>query len=206
MSPEELLSKCVDYNHTAWNIFIKRYKTLITKSVRYKLAALGVTFSKNESNDIVQQIFFELWEKNKLKKVRNAVCLEKWLTIVSVNITLNYCKEKTFRDSRKIISFEKKLCRDNSISEKVLISAFLPDEKFNSARILESHETREIIKREISKLEYRQQLVLKFNLYHGKTQKDIAEIMNIPGGTVASLIKRAKELLRKNLNKFYKDI
>jgi len=206
MSPEELLSKCADYDHTAWNIFIKRYKTLITKSVRYKLSALGVTFSKNESNDIVQQIFFELWEKNKLKNVRNAVCLEKWLTIVSLNITLNYCKEKTFRDSRKIISFEKNLCRDNSKSEKVLISAFLPDEKFNTARILESHETREIIKREISKLEYRQQLVLKFNLYHGKTQKDIAEIMNIPGGTVASLIKRAKELLRKNLNKFYKDI
>ena len=56
-----------------------------------------------------------------------------------------------------------------------------------------------VLKREISKLEYKEQLALKFNLYEGKKQKDIAKIMNLPKGTIASLISRAKHRLRENL-------
>jgi len=205
MTTEELLIKCVNHNRAAWDIFIARYKNLVTKSVRYKMTSLGVTFSQNESRDIVQQIFFELWTKNKLKKLRKVVCLKNWLTIVSLNITLNYCKEKTFRNSRKLVSLEKNLCRDDEKHEKNLLRKFLSDEKYNSARVLESYETLEAIKREISKLEYRRALALKLNIYHGKTQKDIAGIMNIPTGTVATLIKRSKELLRENLRTFYEN-
>ncbi len=205
MTTEELLTKCVNHDRAAWDIFIARYKNLVTKSVRYKMASLGVTFSQNESRDIVQQIFLELWTKNKLKKLRKAVCLKNWLTIVSLNMTLNYCKEKTFRNSRKLVSLEKDLCRHNSGHEKILLNKFLSDEKFDSSRILESQERLTAITREISKLEYRRALILKLNIYHGKTQKDIAGIMNIPAGTVATLIKRSKELLRKNLRKFYEN-
>ncbi|MBL7073443.1 MAG: sigma-70 family RNA polymerase sigma factor [Candidatus Omnitrophica bacterium] len=205
MTTEELLTKCVNHNRDAWNIFIKRYKTLVTKSVRYKMISLGVTFSQNESRDIVQQIFLELWTKNKLKKLRKAVCLENWLTIVSLNTTLNYCKEKTFRNSRKLLSLEKDLCRHNAGHEKILLNKFLSDEKFDGTRLLESHETLRAITREISKLEYRRALILKLNIYHGKTQKDIAQIMDIPAGTVATLIKRSKELLRTKLREFYEN-
>jgi len=169
------------------------------------MTSLGITFSQNESRDIVQQIFLELWTKNKLKKLRKAVCLENWLTIVSLNMTLNYCKEKTFRNSRKLVSLEKDLCRHNAGHEKILLNKFLSDEKFDSLRLLESHETLRAIRHEISKLKYRRALMLKLNIYHGKTQKDIAQIMNIPTGTVATLIKRSKELLRKNLRKFYEN-
>lgn len=205
MTTEELLTKCVNYNRDAWDIFIKRYKTLVTKSVRYKMISLGVAFSQNESRDIVQQIFLELWTKNKLKKLRKTACLENWLTIISLNITLNYCKEKTFRNSRKSISLEKDLCRHNEGHEKILLNKFLSDEKFDGTRLLESHETLQAITHEISKLEYRRALILKLNIYHGKTQKDIAGIMNIPAGTVATLIKRSKELLRKKLREFYEN-
>jgi len=194
MNTKELIHNCINYDHAAWDIFITRYRKLITNSVRYKMAVLGVNFSKTESNDIVQQIFFEIWKKNELQKIRNISCLKNWLIIVSLNKTLNYCKEKTFRNSRKIIPLEIRSREDGA--EKTLLNTLLTGEKFDSARILESKEARASLRCAISKLKSREQLALKFNIYHGKTQKNIAEIMNLPKGTVATLIKRAKKTLR----------
>ena len=44
---------------------------------------------------------------------------------------------------------------------------------------------------------------LRFNIYENKKQKDIAEIMNLPQGTVATLISRGKKHLKEKLKNFF---
>ncbi|MBU1894772.1 MAG: hypothetical protein KJ983_03020, partial [Candidatus Omnitrophica bacterium] len=65
---------------------------------------LGLKFTKSERQDIIQEIFFRIWKKNKLKSIQKISCLENWLIIISLNATSNYCKEKTYRNSRNAIS------------------------------------------------------------------------------------------------------
>ena len=196
MTDEELLQKCIDKDRAAWNEFVRRFSSLVTRSVRYKLNRMDRHLSKNETLDIVQEIFLLIWKKNKLRGVKNTACLKSWLAIVSINLSVNYCRRNVFKTAKNTLSLDENPLAGTS---GMPLGFMIPSSKLNTAKTLRSNELSGILDKEISKLGYRQQLVLKLNIYHGKKQKDIAEIMNIPTGTVATLIRRAKDKLRKNL-------
>jgi RNA polymerase sigma-70 factor (ECF subfamily) len=196
MTTEELLQRCIGKDTAAWDEFIRRYESLVTRSVSYKLNKLGRHLPKNETRDIVQEIFLLIWEKGKLSGVKNTACLKSWLVIVSVNATSNYCRRHLFKTGNNTFSLDE---RPFPESPDITLGSLLPSAKLDTAKTLESNELGKILKKEISKLGYRKRLSLKLNIYDGKKQKDIAQIMNIPEGTVATLISRAKNQLRKNL-------
>jgi RNA polymerase sigma-70 factor (ECF subfamily) len=200
MTVEQLIKKCIEKDHKAWNEFVKRYQGLVAKSVRHKLKKLGLNLPEDEFYDIVQEVFLFIWEKEKLSGVKDALCIEAWLAMVSVNMTFNYCKNKAFRRERSALSLDEELCPDNP---GISLGSVLPSDKFDAIKALESGEIRGTVEEEISKMGYRQQLVLKFNLYEGKTQREIAEIMHIPESTVASLISRGKRRIKKGFSDFF---
>ncbi|MFH1394722.1 MAG: sigma-70 family RNA polymerase sigma factor [Candidatus Omnitrophota bacterium] len=199
MDIQTLLTECINRNQNAWASFVNIHNRLIAKSVNHKLNQLGLKFTKSERQDIVQEIFFRIWEKNRLKDIQNISCLENWLIIISLNITSNYCKEKTYRNARNTVSL------DNAIhfnrKQNTLIKTLAAD-LFNTESSLNARELRVIMSQAISKLEHRQQLVLKFYFYNNKKYKEIAEIMRIPKGTVATLINRAQKNMKKILRKY----
>lgn len=200
MITEELFEKCVNKDPEAWDEFVKRYKYLVTRSVKYKLYKLGVRFLRDEILDIVQEIFLFIWEKDKLQKVKNLKCLRAWLAIVSINFTSDYCKKSTFSHAKNTL-----LLNENTFFENPEITPelFISSPELNTAKMLESNELWRALGKEMSKLRPQQQLALKFNIYEGKKQKEIARIMNIPLNTVSTLIKRAKMHLRKNLKEAF---
>lgn len=200
MNTKELINRCVDRDHSAWALFVKRYESLIIRSVRYKLNKFNKNIAKNEFRDIVQEIFLSLWETNGLSKVRDAACLEKWLVMVSINKTLNYCRKRVFKESKRTLSFEKALFPE---TPAITLGSVISSDKFNSERMIESKEIQEIVERELDKLSYRQQLALKLSIYNRLKQKDIADIMYIPENTVATLIKRAKNQVREGMAKYF---
>ena len=196
MTAQELLQRCVDKDTTAWDEFVRRYDGLVTRSVKYKLNKFDKYLSKSETRDIVQEIFLLIWEKDKLAGVKNTACLKSWLTIVSINFTSSYCRKNIFKTAKNTFSMD-----GNPSPEmpEITLGSMIPSSELNTAKILESNELSGIFNKEISKLEYRQQLMLKFSIYEGKSQKDIAQIMNIPMGTVATLTSQAKKRIRKRL-------
>ncbi len=200
MNTGELINKCVERDHSAWGLFVRRYEGLIIRSVRYRLNKFNKNISKNEFRDIVQEIFLSLWETNGLSKVRDAECLEKWLIMVSINKTLNYCRKRMFKEARKTVSFEKVLFPE---TPAITLGSVIPSDKFDSERVMESKEIQEIVDSELDKLSYKQQLALKLSIYNRLKQKDIAEIMYIPENTVATLIKRAKVQVRQGIEKYF---
>ena len=194
----ELLRKCVQKDRKAWDEFFKRYESLVIRSVRYKLKKLNFRASPEEYRDIVQEIFTSIWEKDKLSKVKNPDCLKGWLAIVALNYTFNYCSRKAFKKAKNTLSLDEGLTEENP---GLCLSNIIPSRKLNTEKTLEANELNRIISSEISKLVPRQQLALKLNILDGKKQKDISSIMNIPEGTVATLISRAKKQLKANLQK-----
>ena len=202
MSTEELLKKCIEGDCGAWDEFIGRYKSLVTRSVCYKLKKTNAKMKmpRDEFRDIVQEIFLMIWEKNELARVRDAASLEGWLVMVSLNRTSNYCRKRIYAKSKDMVSLEADL-----FAEKPGISfeSIIPSTRFNTADMVESRELSELLKNEINSLDHKQQLALKLNVYEHKKQKDISKIMNIPEKTVATLVSRAKKRVREKMEEYF---
>lgn len=195
MTVQELLQRCINKDSGAWDEFIRRYRSVVLRSVLYKLDKLGGRLPKNEALDIVQEIFLSIWEKDRLAGVKDTAALKNWLVIVSLNFTSSYFRKNKLR-------IKETLSLDEGLSPsmpEVKLGDIIPSLKLNTAKALERNELKDLLEKEISLLNYRQQLVLKFNIYDGKKQKDIAKIMNLPEGTVATLMSRAKNQLKERL-------
>lgn len=200
MDTEELIKRCIGRDHTAWNEFVRRYEDLLIRSVRYKLKKFNLNVSQVEFRDIVQEIFLAIWEDGKLSGIRDIACLKNWLVMVSINKTSNYCRDKVFRKPKKALSFEEDLSAEAS---GITLRSIIPCDRFNPEKEMESKEIQEALEAEISKLNYRQQLALKLNIYEGRKHRDIADIMNIPENTVATLIHRARNRIRGEMEKYF---
>ncbi|MCK5450350.1 MAG: sigma-70 family RNA polymerase sigma factor [Candidatus Omnitrophica bacterium] len=199
MITEELLKKCVQKDRSAWEKFAVSSSTLVLKSIKYKLKKLGVRSSKNIVQDISQEVFLSIWEKNKLSKIDDIRCLKGWLAIVSINTTSNYCRKNVFNEDQKTLSLDKYLSPDDySLKYKDV----LPSGARDLDKILEENEFKVNLEKELAELSSKQKLILKLNLYNGKTHKDIGNIMNIPEGTVSAIISRIRKKLKKNLQGF----
>jgi len=198
MTGKELLKKCVDKDRNAWDLFIRKYQGVVYRSVRYKLRRLNMRYPEREIRDIVQEVFLRLWEKERLAKVKTFDALEGWLAMVSINYTANYCRKRAFSGAENSLSLSGQIPGSfpGARLEDVISSG-----KLNTAKELESAEIKRALESEISKLEPRQRLVLKFNLYEGKKRREIADIMNIPLGTAAVLLKRARDRVRSGLER-----
>jgi RNA polymerase sigma-70 factor (ECF subfamily) len=199
MSIEELLQKCLSRDASSYDEFIRRYQRLVTRSVNYKLAKLNVRLVRNELEDIVQEIFFSIWDQNKLTGLKDPECLDSYLVMLSINATSNYCRTRELRQAEKTLSLDSLLYpEDNSIS----LGDIIPSPSLGTERMLNDNEISVTLEKEISELEPMEQLALKLNIYDGKKQKEIATIMALPEGSVATLIYRAKNRLKEKLKDF----
>lgn len=199
MSPEELIQRCKCRENPAWDEFIRRYKGLVARSVRYKLAKLNAHIARNSSEDIVQDVFFSIWDKDKLTGLKDIECLESWLVMLSINAAANYCRDREIRQAENTLSLDEPA---HPGEDSPTLGEVLPSASFNTNDLIVSGETSFMLEQEMAALDWREQLALKLNIFDGKKQREIADIMALPEGTVATLIRRAKERLRERLKPF----
>jgi RNA polymerase sigma-70 factor, ECF subfamily len=198
MTDRELLNKCVERDIRAWDEFVRRHRSLVLKSVRYKLRVMNVRYFSHEAEDIIQDIFLAIWEKNRLSAVRDPSALRGWLAMISINHTSHHCTRKLFKRENVTLSLDKAL-NDGSTETSFISKLSVPkDELFAT---IEYNDLRKIVDGLLLKLKPRQRLALKLNLYDGLKHKDIAKIISIPQSTATTLIHRGKRYLSENLTR-----
>lgn len=197
MSTQELIEKCISRDKLAWNEFVLRYEGLVRRAVHYKLNRMNSRSLRSEADDIVQEVFLMLWRDNKLTRLKDLSCLKSWLVIVTLNRTSNYC-QKRWRDQRMTRSLNEGITSDESYTlEDVIPSkASTPDRSLGIKEMLED------VTQRVNRLKEKERKVLELNLYAGKKQSDIADMLDIPVGTVASLITRAKSKVKSGLKEY----
>lgn len=178
----ELIERCIKREEKAWSEFIRRFSGLVYYSARERLARSGFRFSAQDIQDITQNVFVEMWEKSRLSEVRERHKIKAWLSVMSQTRALNYMRKKKER-----LLAENELFRIENI-----VSDNGEDARLELAEELETA---------IEPFEPREKIILKLNIIHGKTHKEIAEFMKIPINTVSTIISRKKEHLRKLLRK-----
>ncbi|PIP67755.1 MAG: hypothetical protein COW92_04840 [Candidatus Omnitrophica bacterium CG22_combo_CG10-13_8_21_14_all_43_16] len=178
----ELIERCIKREENAWLEFIRRFSGLVYYSARERLARNGFRFNGEDIQDIAQDVFAEMWEKSRLSEVRDRHKIKAWLSIVSQTRALNYMRKK----KERLLAGDELFKVENIVSD---------DGEANRLELAEELETA------IEPFEPREKIILKLNIIHAKTHKEIAEFMKIPINTVSTIISRKKEQLRKLLRK-----
>lgn len=202
MNADELIQKCAEKDSRAWGMFISRYRPLVLRSIRYKLKTLNLRLARVEAQDIAQEVFLSIWEKDKLQKIRNPEHLRTWLAMVSLNATMNYCRKHVFSEPKGMYSLEASLSKEEG---SLSLGEILPAQKFNTGDSIAYNDLHSTINKEIEKFSAKQQLVLKFNFFEGRSCREISRIMKVPEGTVSAIVSRCRRRLKPRLDRILKD-
>lgn len=160
---------------------ILRYEEALLRYIRRISYA-----TKEDAEDILQEVFLSVYQN--LNDFDESLKFSSWIYRIAHNKTISAWRKTKSRP--KIISADE----DNDLFK------FIPSEE-NILKDLEKKCDAKILKKVLSKMDekYRDALVLKF--LEDKDYKEISDILKKPMGTVATLINRAKNKLRQELEK-----
>ncbi|MBL4886212.1 MAG: sigma-70 family RNA polymerase sigma factor [Planctomycetaceae bacterium] len=179
---QELISESVSGQTQAFDTLMLRYQD------RLYNALAQILRNREDARDAVQEAFVMAWKK--LETFRGEAGFYSWLFRVAYNVAMS-------RERKKKLA-------TTSIDHQSATSSFTPEDPHQDIQPSHRMETRErqlMVRTALENLpeEYRTVLVLK-EIENFKYEQ-IAEIVDVPLGTVRSRIHRARGLLRDNLLK-----
>ncbi|MGV8094999.1 MAG: RNA polymerase sigma-70 factor [Mangrovibacterium sp.] len=141
--------------------------------------ALAYLKSREDTEELVQDVFLKIWENRKNLKKESS--LKSYLFTIAYH---NMCR----------------LFREKQIHEKFTEEILAQDNRIiNLDEQLEYKSTLEQVNRLIEKLPEKQRIIFLKSRKEGKSSKEIANEMNLAPGTVDNQISIAIKFLRKNL-------
>ncbi len=171
-----LVERCILGDASAWDSLIGRYTPLIKDAIYNRARKYGVSLPRHEIEDVMQEVLTSIWSGGKLSAVKNRKDISCWLAIVSGNAAVQYLRD---RDDAEPLDEEK--------AEAV------------SAEEAQGEEVITEIKTAVEKLPPKERLIIELHLFHDKKYREIADMLDLPEGTVSSYIKRSKARLKKKL-------
>lgn len=183
-SDEELVKLTLKEKNN-YQYLMQRYEA---KLMRYIIRLSGAR--KEDAEDILQNVFLKTYRN--LNDFDKSLKFSSWIYRIAHNETVTHLRKFDSRPKTidpETSSIIMNLTGTDSDIEKEL------DKKYDSEKITE------IINRLSEK--YRDVLILKY--IEDKDYREISDILKKPPGTVATLLKRAKEQLRKEILNNYPD-
>lgn len=191
----KLVDMCIAGDLIAWSQLVNKYSSLIYASIGNRLKKYGFTLPAQDIEDIRQNVLSLLWKDKKLEHVKNRIDISYWLAIISGNTAVQFLRNNKNLNPSRLLSLSQKV-DDRELSE--LISSG----KAGSLEELARDEILGKVEESIELLPDKEKLIIKLNILHDKKYDEIAQILDLPKGTVSSYIKRAKEKLRESLKEF----
>lgn len=181
---QHLVNKVLSGDTKAFEIIVKNTKGLVAQIV-FKMVT-----NPEDRKDLAQDVFLKVFKD--LPGFRFQSKLSTWIGRITYNTCLNYLEKK------KLVLMEDD---ENYSQEKTMVT-------INITNAIESfifkNELSEILKREIEMLSPIYKTLI--TLYHSEelTYEEIAQITELPEGTVKNYLFRARKLLKERLLLKYK--
>lgn len=158
-------------------VVVKNTEKLVTQIVR------KMTTNEDNQKDLIQDIYLKAYQN--LSSFQFKSKLSTWIANIAYNTTINYLKKKKI----PVIEIE------NTNDSKFIVTENAELESIQK-------ETLEILSQEINKLPLLYKTLI--TLYHLEelSNKEIAEITNLPEGTIKSYLSRARKILKDNINQY----
>jgi RNA polymerase sigma-70 factor (ECF subfamily) len=145
--------------------------------------AVSLLKNREEAEEATQDVFLRIHKA--LDLFRGDAQLSTWIW----RITANVCFTR----------LAKKKLPTESLGE----NEYAVPEEHSVLRQVDRYQQKDIIERALHSLPPQQASILLLFYIEGKSYKEIAGIFNIPEGTIATLLHRGREKLRKELSKSY---
>ena len=187
-----LLSKCLDGDREASELFVRRFSGLVYHFVRETLVAKGIPLGIEDLEDLHNTIFLSLFE-NKGRKLSqyqgiNGCSLASWLRVVAVRTVLNHLRRKGFdgfvRPGEQI-PFEELSHKDR--------------EDLGPLALMEGAEQKRIIHEAIQFLAPRDRLFIRLFFEEGLSIDEVAGSLGISLQNAYTVKHRAIQRLRLHL-------
>ncbi|WP_188050797.1 RNA polymerase sigma factor [Flavobacterium sp. GP15] len=188
-SDKYLIEKVLTGNAAAFSTIMKNTERLVAQIV-FKMIA-----SNEDREDLAQDIYLKAFKNLKSFKFQSK--LSTWIGQIAYNTCLNYLKNKKL----KLLEYD----FENKTKEEAL-ECF--SNKINldndTEKQLFQKELSEILSVEIEKLQPIYKLLI--NLYHNEELSyiEIAQITQLPEGTVKNYLFRARKTLKENIELTHK--
>ena len=188
----ELIERCISKDEGAWKEFVKNFSDVVRLSIRIKFIHFRFNFNEEDIKDIAQNVFSDIWQKDKLLRVKEKDKIKSWLSIVAQNAAVDYIRRDTPLNKRISPSIDAQ-------GQELDILDVIPSQTPDPSQAFHESELQTAVDEFLNKLPGKSRLILNLNIIYNKTHKEIAGILNISVSTISTIIRRAKEALRENL-------
>jgi len=183
----ELIARALKGDQKAYRILTERHQTAIYH-IAYKIVR-----DSEAANDLVQDTFMKAFSS--LASYRSEFRFSTWLYKIAANCSIDYLRKKRI----KVLSLDREYDTGDGKMEFEVA-----DYSYHPGQHLERKEQRFSIEEAIDELPEKYREVIIYRHKDDKSYEEIADLLNIPVGTVKARIFRARELLKKKLKSIYR--
>ena len=167
-------------NPAKFELLIKMYQPNVFRT------ALGLLHNKEDAEEITQDVFLKIYDS--LPSFNQKAALSTWIYRITINTSLNFLKKKKW----------------NSLFVDLSVLLGVASKEKQSESIMTDKEEKETIRKAMQELPEKQRLAFVLTKYEELSQRQVAEILDISEGAVEQLVIRARNNLRKKLDKIRK--
>jgi RNA polymerase sigma-70 factor (ECF subfamily) len=179
-----LIARCQRGDIEGFNLLVQRYERVVY-NFAYRL-----TGNYDDANDIAQEAFVRAY--NAIHTFRGDAAFSTWIFRITTNV---YLDEKKKRKSHPQVSLD-----DYIETEESSIGRQVEDPSPSPEELLTDKERSAFITKAIHSLpDFQRTMVVLYHVEH-KSYEEIAEVMDLPIGTVKSRLNRARLALKEKLS------
>jgi len=177
-SDSDLVAECLKGDRTCFRYLYQRYQHKV-RSTLYQLCGPSLL------DDLTQEVFLRVWKG--LPKLKHQDNFSTWLYRITWNVASN--QRQAFAKQH---SFDSKL-KNQEEMDRVLV-------KDNTSDLMQLH-YQDLVQRGLEQLSFEHRSVLVLHDLEDIPQKEVAQILGLPAGTVKSRVFYARNAVRKFLQK-----
>lgn len=184
----ELVARCQTGDRTAFRQLVEQYERTVFTTIASLIRDLS------EADDIAQEVFIRVFRS--LPTFRGQSQFSVWLYRITVNHCLDRLKHRRRRP--EAVSLDRML--DQSEGD---LDFLFKDTSPDASEVLDQARLQKTVQVALNTLTPEYRVVITLKDLEGRSQEEIAMILDCPVGTVKSRLTRAREALKERLRPFY---
>jgi RNA polymerase sigma-70 factor (ECF subfamily) len=181
----ELIEQLKQGDETAFKTIVEQWKDMVYNTI------LGIVQNETEAEDLAQDVFIKVFEK--IGTFKGDSKFSTWLYRIATTTALDHLRSKK---RKKRFGFLQSLGGSGDEKESI------PD--FHHPGVsLDNKERAAVLFKAIDNLPENQKTAYTLHKLEGLSYRDVSEVLNTTVSAVESLMSRANQNLRKELEEYY---
>lgn len=183
-----LIEQLKQGDQTAFRQIVETWQDLVYNT------AIGIVQNAEDAEDVAQEVFVQVYES--IDGFKGESKLSTWLYRITLSKSMDHLRRKK---RKKRFAFVRSLFGENN-------EATIHPPDFNHPGVLmDNKETAATLFKALSQLPENQRIAFTLHKIEGLSYQEVSEVMETTVSSVESLMHRAKNNLRKNLENYYRE-